>query len=301
MPAAGQVTRWEADRSTPSWWQYSSATREPRSSPSRVDRPALTPIRLAALAAVTAPPQEIANSSAKISSPGAGRDGTSPKTISRYIVPNAIRSMALALMARRPGWRPVPCGRSPSPEGHRRGVGPGHMAGGTVPRDQLPQGRGDLVALIDGERAPPPEPAAGCGVDHPWWLTLVGLLRDVEFRAGVGDGREQQLRVGMPGTGQHFLDGARFRDVARVHHDQPVGHVPGTGDVVGDVEDRHALLAAQVSHHVEQADPDGHVQHGDRLVGQDQLGPHGQGLGETDPLPLAAAELVRVALHDLGS
>src|SRR5262249_35455701 len=81
--AAGPGTRWEADRSALARWQYSSTTREPRSSPSRVDSPALAPIRLAALAAVTAPPQEIANSSAKISSPGAGRAGTSPKTISR--------------------------------------------------------------------------------------------------------------------------------------------------------------------------------------------------------------------------
>src|SRR4029077_2307137 len=162
MPAAGPVTRWEADRSTPARWQCSSATREPRSSPSRVDMPALAPIRLAALAAVTAPPpQEMANSSAKTSSPGAGSDATSPKTISRNIVPNAIRSMALALVAHRPGWRPVPRGRSPSPEGHRRSVGPGDVAGGAVPGDQFPQRRRDAVALVDRERAPPPEAAAG--------------------------------------------------------------------------------------------------------------------------------------------
>src|SRR6185437_3435503 len=273
MPAAGPVTRWEADRSTPARWQYSSATREPRSSPSRVDMPALAPLRRAALAPVTAPPpQEMANSSAKTSSPGAGRDGTSPKTISRNIVPNAIRSMALALMARRPGWRPVPgLRRPPSPEGLDRGVGPGDVAGGAVPGDQFPQCRRDAVALIDGKRAPPPEAAAGGGVDHPWWLTLVGLLRDVELRAGVGDGREQQLGVGMPGPGEHLLDRARLRDVARVHHNQPTGPIARAGDVVGDVQDRDALLVAQVGHHVEQADPDGHVQHGHRLIGQDQL------------------------------
>src|SRR5215467_14834137 len=130
MPAAGPATRWEADRSTPARWQYSSTTREPRSSPSRVDRPALASIRLAALAAVTAPPpQEIANSLAKISSPGAGRAGTSPKTISRYIVPNAIRSMI------------------GSPEGFGLGVCPGDVAGGAVPGQEFPQWRGDLVAF----------------------------------------------------------------------------------------------------------------------------------------------------------
>src|SRR5262245_66114628 len=113
--------------------------------------PALAPIRLAALAAVTAPPpQETANSSAKTSSPGAGRDGTSPKTISRNIVPNAIRSMAAS-----------------SRERLRHSVGPGDVAGGAVPGKQFPRLRRDPVALIDGQRAPPPEPAAGRRVDHP--------------------------------------------------------------------------------------------------------------------------------------
>src|SRR5262247_783867 len=155
MPAAGPLTRWEGDRSTPARWQCSSTTREPRSSPSRVDRPALIPIRLAALATVTAPPQETANSSAKISSPGAGRDGTSPKTISRNIVPNAIRSMAA------------------SSERLRHSVGPGDVAGGAVPGKQFPRLRREPVALVDGQRAPPPEPAAGRRVDDPGRLAAV--------------------------------------------------------------------------------------------------------------------------------
>ena len=86
-----------------------------------------------------------------------------------------------------------------------------------------------------------------------------------------------------------------------VHHDQPVRDVPGARDVVRDVEDRDALLVAQLRHQVEQADPDRHVEHGDRLVGQDQLRPRRQRLGEADPLPLAAAQLVREALQHLGA
>jgi hypothetical protein len=69
---------------------------------------------------------------------------------------------------------------------------------------------------------------------------------------------------------------------------------------VGDVEDGYALLVAQLGHQVQQADPDRHVQHRDRLVGQDQLRPHGQRLGEADPLPLAAAELVGEPLQHVG-
>src|SRR5215469_16950944 len=181
MPAAGPATRWEADRSTPARWQYSSTTREPRSSPSKVDRPALASIRLAALAAVTAPPQEIANSSAKISSPGAGRAGTSPKTISRNIVPNAIRSMI------------------GSPEGFGLGVRPGDVAGGAVPGQEFPQRRGDLVALVDGQWAAPAEPASGRGVDHPGRLAPVGFRAHSERGARVGNRGQQELGIGVPG------------------------------------------------------------------------------------------------------
>ena len=60
--------------------------------------------------------------------------------------------------------------------------------------------------------------------------------------------------------------------------------VAGAGDVVGDVEQRNALFLPQPGHQVEQPDADGHVQHGDRLVGQDQLGPVGQGLGRNRPV-----------------
>jgi hypothetical protein len=100
--------------------------------------------------------------------------------------------------------------------------------------------------------------------------------------------------------GEHLLDRPGLGDLAGVHHDQPVRHVPRAGEVVGDVEDGHAFGVAQLGHQVEQADPDRHVEHRDRLVGQDQLRPHGQRLGEADPLPLAAAQLVREPLQHVG-
>jgi hypothetical protein len=61
---------------------------------------------------------------------------------------------------------------------------------------------------------------------------------------------------------------------------------------VGDVEHRYALAVAQAGHHVEHAGADRDVEHRDRLVGQDQLRPDRQRLGEPDPLALAAAHLV---------
>src|SRR5215469_17761277 len=112
--------------------------REPRSSPRRADMPAWAPCWLAAVATVTAaPPQEKANWSVKISSPGPGSAGTSPKTTSRKTVPKAIRSTAADI----------------SLEGPSGGVRLGDVARGTVPGQQLPQRRGDLVAFVDSQRA----------------------------------------------------------------------------------------------------------------------------------------------------
>src|SRR5271169_2916739 len=139
--------------STPARRQCSSATREPRSSPRRAAIPACTPSWLAAVATVTAPPpQEKANWSVKISSPGPGRAGTSPKTTSRKTVPKAITSTG--------------AGSGGSLECPGGGVCLGDVARGAVLGQQLPQRRSDLVALFDGQRAAPAEPAARGGVDH---------------------------------------------------------------------------------------------------------------------------------------
>ena len=165
--------------------------------------------------------------------------------------------------------------------------------------------RRDLRAFVDGQRAPPAEAAAGCRVDDPGRLAAVARVgwqsgRHRQRCARIGHRGQQQLGVRVPGVGEHVLDRPGLGDLAGVHHDQPVRDVPRAGDVVSDVEDGHVFLVAQLGHQVEQADPDRHVQHRHRLVGQDQLGPHGQRLGEADPLPLAAAQLVREPLQHVG-
>ena len=159
---------------------------------------------------------------------------------------------------------------------------------------------GHIRAFIDGDRAPEPEPAARGRVDHLRRLALVGLGADRQRGARVGHGGDQQLGIGVARIGQHLLDRPGLGDLAGVHHDQPVGNVPRAGDVVGDVEDGHAHRVAQRRHQVEQADPDRHVEHRHRLVGQDQPRAARERLGEADPLPLAAAELVRVPLEHAG-
>ena len=100
-------------------------------------------------------------------------------------------------------------------------------------------------------------------------------------------------------VGEHVLDRPGLRHLAGVHDDQAVGDVAGARDVVRDVEEGDALAPAQRRHEVEHADAHGDVEHRDRLVGQDQLGPARERLRETDALPLPATQLIGVLVEEV--
>ena len=72
--------------------------------------------------------------------------------------------------------------------------------------------------------------------------------------------------------------------------------VPHHRQVVRDEQVGQAELALQVVEQVDDLGLDRHVERGDRLVGDDQLGPQGERPGDADALALAAGELVRVAV-----
>ena len=94
---------------------------------------------------------------------------------------------------------------------------------------------------------------------------------------------------------QDILRRPLLDEMSGVHDEDAIREVAGARDVVGDVEERHALVLAQLTHQIQDADADRDIEHRDGLVGDDQLRPQRECLGETDPLPLATAELVREA------
>ena len=102
-------------------------------------------------------------------------------------------------------------------------------------------------------------------------------------------------RVGVLRVAQHVLGGAGLDDAAEVHHRDPVGDVPRQAEVVGDDQHAEAEVAAQGEQQRQDLAPDGGVERGDRLVGDQQLGRHRQRAGDQHPLPLPARQLVRVA------
>ena len=66
-------------------------------------------------------------------------------------------------------------------------------------------------------------------------------------------------------------------------------------EVVGHHHDAHAQVLAQLEQQGEDLAADRGVERGDRLVGEDQLGPERERAGDQHPLLLAAGQLVRVA------
>ena len=86
-----------------------------------------------------------------------------------------------------------------------------------------------------------------------------------------------------------------LHDVAQVHDRDTAGDVFDDGEVVRDEQVRKAQLALQVFKHVDDLRLDGHVQRGNRLVADDELGVRGERAGDADALALTAGELVRVA------
>ena len=71
-------------------------------------------------------------------------------------------------------------------------------------------------------------------------------------------------------------------------------------EVVRDEEVGEVELVLEVLEQVDDLGLDRDVERGDRLVGDDQLRPQRERPGDADPLPLAARELVRVAVVVLG-
>ena len=72
-------------------------------------------------------------------------------------------------------------------------------------------------------------------------------------------------------------------------------------EVVRDEEIGQAELALQVAQQIEHLRLDRDVERGDRLVADDQLRVRRERAGDADALPLAAGELVRIAVDEVRS
>src|SRR5690606_35535477 len=78
-----------------------------------------------------------------------------------------------------------------------------------------------------------------------------------------------------------------------------VADVAHDGEVVGDEEVGEVELVLEILEQVDDLRLDGHVERGDRLVGDDEVGLHSERAGDTDALTLTAGELMREAAGEV--
>ena len=88
----------------------------------------------------------------------------------------------------------------------------------------------------------------------------------------------------------------QLHQLAQVHDADAVGDVLDHAQVMGDEQVGQAHFLLQVLEHIHDLCLNGHVQCGDRLVTDDELGVHSQCTGNAHALTLAAGELVAVAV-----
>src|SRR5699024_6412688 len=91
------------------------------------------------------------------------------------------------------------------------------------------------------------------------------------------------------------LRGTGLDDPAVLHHDDLRTQVSDDAEVVGDEQEGQRIVVDEVGEQVEHLGAHGHVEGGDRFVGDEDLRSGQQGAGDGDPLPLTAGELVRIA------
>ena len=158
-------------------------------------------------------------------------------------------------------------------------------------------------------RRPPGPSSTGCGTRSRtagcsgWAGRPCSRIRSRPLRVrGPARARPRAARAcrGAAASGTGPRESADSMILPRYMTIDPVGDVPDDGQVVRDEQIGQPELVLQVLEQVDDLGLDRHVEGRDRLVADDQLGPQGHGPGDADALPLAAGELVGVAVVVLG-
>src|SRR5690606_26226421 len=150
------------------------------------------------------------------------------------------------------------------------------------------------------------EGAAGVEVAALWRVRRVGDLtrQSLEGGALVGiwyrHGLHERRGVRVKRAPEQVVGGGKLDDLADVHDRDAVAYVLDDAEVVGDEQVREVEAPLQVEQQVEYLSLNRNVERRDSLVGDHQTRLEREGAGYNDPLPLAATERVREAVHVLG-
>src|SRR5829696_199085 len=155
-----------------------------------------------------------------------------------------------------------------------------------------------VAARFGGVRATAPEAAARRGVHGRRHVAFEDHALALALDIGVWDRDrgEQGLGVGMQRVAVELVAGRHLYHHAEVHNPILVGDVFDHREVVGDEQVGQVPLPLEHLQQIDDLRLDRDVQRRDGLIGHDKVWVDGECPGHTDSLPLAARELVRVAV-----
>ena len=110
-------------------------------------------------------------------------------------------------------------------------------------------------------------------------------------------GGNESLCVWMFGEMANRFGVARLDDPAKIHDEDPPADVFDDGDVVRDEQAGHIVTSLEVLEKIDDLRLNRDVEGADRFVAHHEPGLEGERAGDADPLPLPAAQLVRISLR----
>jgi hypothetical protein len=115
--------------------------------------------------------------------------------------------------------------------------------------------------------------------------------------AETGNAVEKGAGVGVLGRKENFFNGALLDEFSFEHNQNTIGKIGDYAEVVGDEEDGHAELIAEIAKEVENLGLDGDIESGGGFIGDEKFGLAGEGHGDHGALLHSAGKLVRVVVR----
>ena len=140
------------------------------------------------------------------------------------------------------------------------------------------------------------QPAGGLAGARHLALEQHALALPLQRRVGDGNRRQQRLRIGVQRLLVEFRAGRQLHQLAEIHDRHAGRDVADHAEVMRDEQVGQLQVLLQLLQQVDDLGLDGDVERRDRLVADDEVGRGGERAGDADPLPLAAGELVRIAV-----
>src|SRR5580698_2318075 len=166
-------------------------------------------------------------------------------------------------------------------------------AGGEVAWPVRLEARLPLPAGVERMGAARRERAADDRPGQVGWQAQNRLEPRLPF-ADPWDRVEERDRIGVARRAEYVGDPPCLDEAPGIHHPHPLAGLRDDADVVGDEDNAHAEVAAELAEERENLVLDGDVEGGGRLVGEDQLRRADDRCGDSDALALAAGKLVRI-------